>query len=815
MGRDDTPIRRKLTAIVLMTSTLALLFTVASFATYEYFAFRQSAARNLDSLGRIIAANSTAALAFANPDDAREILAALKAEPQIAAAALYDREGKLFATYPESPRPEVLPDSPDRTGYRFAAGYLEGFQPVVQGTSWTVGTLYLRSDLREIYARFRLYGLIAALVFGVSVLMAYLISRRLQRQISQPLLAIANTARAVSDRQDYTVRVPVADGRELGQLTEALNHMLARLQSQEEEQRESQHKLEAQLGRLELLNRITHAIGERQDLSNLFQIVLDRLQDDLPVDFGCVCLCSPSADYVTVARLGARSNALAAELDMMEEAKIATNQNGLARSLKGSLVYEPDVTLVNAPVPRRLARAGLRSLVIAPLVAESTVFGLMLVARHGQHAFSSGECEFLQQLSGHVALASHQSQLYEALQTAYEELRKSQQSALQQERLRALGQLASGIAHDINNAISPVALYTESLLEREPNLSERAREYLGTIQRAVDDVAQTVARMREFYRPREPQLILTQVDVNNIARQVIDLTRARWRDVPQESGIFIELSTDLTSGLPKVMGAESEIRDALTNLIFNAVDAMPQGGVLTLRTYLVSLSAPEGEPETRVTIEVGDTGVGMDEETRARCLEPFYTTKGERGTGLGLAMVFGMVKRHSGEIQIDSKPGIGTAIRLSFAAMTAGSAVAQLPASHLPARRMRVLIIDDDPVLIKSLRDTLEADGHAITTANGGQSGIEAFLSAELRGESFAVVITDLGMPYVDGRKVAAAIRAASSSVTIILLTGWGRRLLDDNDIPPGVNRVLAKPPKLHELRMVFAEIAGRDPMAA
>jgi CheY-like chemotaxis protein len=258
------------------------------------------------------------------------------------------------------------------------------------------------------------------------------------------------------------------------------------------------------------------------------------------------------------------------------------------------------------------------------------------------------------------------------------------------------------------------------------------------------------------------------------------------------------------------MGAENEIRDALTNLIFNAVDAMPQGGVLGVRTRLATTDPPGDEPMRHVVLEVRDTGIGMDEETRRRCLEPFYTTKGERGTGLGLAMVFGMVKRHSADLEIDSAKGVGTTMRLIFLAPAVASAVIRAPTSPLPVRRVRVLIVDDDPLLIKSLRDILEADGHVVTAAEGGQAGIEAFVAAERNGEPFAAVITDLGMPYVDGRKVAATIRASSSQVAIILLTGWGQRLLEENDVPHGVDRVLAKPPKLHELRTAFAELTGR-----
>ena len=174
------------------------------------------------------------------------------------------------------------------------------------------------------------------------------------------------------------------------------------------------------------------------------------------------------------------------------------------------------------------------------------------------------------------------------LQQAYDELRQSQLTVLQQERLRALGQMASGIAHDINNAISPVSLYTESLLERETNLSDRARDYLSTIQKAIEDVARTVSRMREFYRDRETQLTLERVNINRAIEQVVNLTRPRWSDQPQQRGVVVDLRMELAADLPEIMGADNEIRDALTNLLFNAVDAMPSGGSLTVRTLALT-----------------------------------------------------------------------------------------------------------------------------------------------------------------------------------------------------------------------------------
>jgi CheY-like chemotaxis protein len=216
-----------------------------------------------------------------------------------------------------------------------------------------------------------------------------------------------------------------------------------------------------------------------------------------------------------------------------------------------------------------------------------------------------------------------------------------------------------------------------------------------------------------------------------------------------------------------------------------------------------------GDITRQVQLEVADTGIGMDEETRRRCLEPFYTTKGERGTGLGLAMVYGMVQRHSAELEIESAVRQGTLVRLVFAvADPIVPAAGAGPRLQQPVSRLRILLVDDDPMLIKSLQDILEQDGHVVTVADGGQKGIATFTAALSHGPRFSLVITDLGMPYVDGRKVAAGIKAASPHTPVILLTGWGQRLVAENDIPPHVDRVLSKPPRLAEVRAALAALA-------
>jgi PAS domain S-box-containing protein len=576
------------------------------------------------------------------------------------------------------------------------------------------------------------------------------------------------------------------------------------------ERKRDEERLRSQLARLNLLDETTRAIGERQDLRSLFQVVLRNLEEQLPVDFACACLYDPAQQTLSIACVGLESRALAPELVLPEGARIAVNENGLDSCVLGQLLYEFDISESRFPFPTRIGRLGLRSLVYAPLIVESKVFGVMITARRAKDGFTSGDCEFLRQLSGHVALAAHQSQLYGALQRAYEDLRQTQQTVMQQERLRALGQMASGIAHDVNNALTPAALYVQSLLDRDSSLGAEARNYLTITLRAIEDVANTIARMREFYRPREPQISLLPVDLNKVLQQVIDLTHARWSDMPQERGILIRVQNEFAMQLPLILGAENEIRNALTNLVLNAVDAMPEGGTLTLRSSpLGATSTPVTDaPRTRVLVEVCDTGIGMSEAVRNRCLEPFFTTKGERGTGLGLAMVYGMVQRHSAELEIHSEAGVGTQVRLIFP-IAATSASAAGATDVRPLGRLRILIVDDDPLILRSLQDALEKDGHLIGVADGGQAGIDKFRFEQQSNTPFDMVITDLGMPHVDGRTVATAVKSRAPAVPVVLLTGWGYRMQSEDDVPQHVDRVLSKPPKLPELRAALAELSS------
>lgn len=409
----------------------------------------------------------------------------------------------------------------------------------------------------------------------------------------------------------------------------------------------------------------------------------------------------------------------------------------------------------------------------------------------------------------------NQVRLSEGVQKAYDELRRTQDGVAQKERLAALGQMASGIAHDINNALSPILGYSDLLLTKMPGIPEEAKKYLQIINQSSDDIARILARMREFYRRRSDPAGLTEVNVNQTIQEVVEMTRPRWRDIPLREGIEINVECNLEPDLPVLYGDPEEIREGLFNLIFNAVDALSGGGKITLTTKFVDVpEAPSAAKygKQQVAIEVSDNGIGMDEATKKRCLEPFFSTKSAKGgTGLGLPMVYGMTQRHEGTIQIESTRGVGTTIRLTFPV--------RIPTSQEPAkpvfkpaenRSVKVLCIDDESPVRQLLDDCLTHFGHRVAVAASGKEGLELFRTAKVNKQPYEVVITDMGMPDVDGYQVVEAISSESRNTPIIMMTGWGTMMREEKTTPAAVNALIDKPPHMQELNDLLLKLTEK-----
>ena len=380
------------------------------------------------------------------------------------------------------------------------------------------------------------------------------------------------------------------------------------------------------------------------------------------------------------------------------------------------------------------------------------------------------------------------------LQQSLTELRATQQQVVQQERLRALGGMVTGVAHDFNNALSLILGFAELLQHkcRQHAAGEELVDFAQTIVTASLDAAEIVNRLREFHRPAEPGETRTPLPLNVIVEQAVTFTRPRWSAESMARGMPVDVVTDLPT-LPPLRGNAVELREMLTNLIFNAVDAMPQGGTITLRTRPVG---------PRIELSVTDTGTGMTEEVRRRCFEPFFTTKGEHGSGLGLSMVYGIVERHDGTVDIQSSPGTGTTFVFTFPS-DASAVITGEPAEVPGIRPLRILVVDDQPIQCELISHALQRDWHTVDVAGNGREALQLFEKRE-----FDLVITDKVMPEMNGDQLAVAVKSREPDTRVIMLTGFSGAG-DGEHQSEFIDLIVAKPASLIELRAAIARVMG------
>jgi len=360
--------------------------------------------------------------------------------------------------------------------------------------------------------------------------------------------------------------------------------------------------------------------------------------------------------------------------------------------------------------------------------------------------------------------------------------------------------MAGGIAHDFNNALTMMLGYGELLHPwLEQHGSKREVTYLDHMVSAARDATHVVSRLREFYRPAENNEIRVPVNLNHVATQVVSLTSPKWKGKCRAEGVQIQVVTELAE-IPPIAGNAAEVREVLTNLLFNAVDAMPTGGTITLATQ---------ERGGEVVISVTDTGIGMTEKERERCLEPFFTTKGEHGTGLGLSVVYGIIQRHGGRIEITSQKGLGTTFAIIFSATTIEH-VAVAPALAQINRPLRVLIVDDQEVICELIAEQLQGDGHTTVTSSCGDEALGHF-----RREAFDLVLTDHSMPGMSGAQLAGTLKKLAPQIPIILLTGFGDEMQAEHNRPEGVDLVLGKPVTHADLRQAIFEVVNQRELLA
>jgi CheY-like chemotaxis protein len=313
-------------------------------------------------------------------------------------------------------------------------------------------------------------------------------------------------------------------------------------------------------------------------------------------------------------------------------------------------------------------------------------------------------------------------------------------------------------------------------------------ELMTTTTQAAMDGGETVKRLLLFIRSA-PEQESNRVDLSQVIREAVQLTTPRWRDAAQAEGRPISVHIEAENGAT-IQGSAAQLRELLTNLIFNAVDALPTGGTIRLRVLA------EGRWGI---IDVVDSGVGMTADVQARVFEPFFTTKGEGGSGLGLAMVFGIVEQHGGRIEVRSAPGNGTTIRITLPLAETSTGDEQRTEAHAelhPPRPLRILVVDDEPMMTKAVARMLKPSGHVVSVAASGEEALD-----KLGGQPLDVVVSDMAMgPGINGWELADAVRSRWPGVRFLLATGWGAAIDPVEASTRGVAAILSKPYRLDDL---------------
>jgi GAF domain-containing protein/CheY-like chemotaxis protein len=556
---------------------------------------------------------------------------------------------------------------------------------------------------------------------------------------------------------------------------------------------------EIKLQETETLLSVSRALSSTLDLDALLRQLLRRLASTIGADtVGVLRLAEdghtllPWAGYrVPIDRLDLLRHEL--RLSIADDAFYAE----AARTRRPA--FSPDV-MADGRVPAAIRRLlPHRSQLFVPILSKDRLIGgFVAFWRERAGDFSPGDLALMEAIAHQAGAAVDNARLFEERTRAYEQLSAAQDHLVRTEKLRALGEMASGVAHDFNNLLAAILGRAQLLLRRlaDPEL----RQWAQVIERSALDGAQAIRRLQEFARVRR-DAPMVPVDLNEVVRDALEITQARWREDALRRGVTVEVRTAL-GAVPTIDGDAAELREALTNLILNAVDAMPRGGALTVTT---AAAGGEGAGPA-VEVAIADTGVGMPEHVRERIFDPFFTTKGPQGTGLGLSMTYGIVSRCRGEIAVESAEGRGSTFRLRFPA--SADALAS-PAPPLPAAsasgRLRCLVVDDEPMVGAVIGDVLDALGHEAVVVTDGRGAIARFA-----GEPFDAVFTDLAMPGVSGWQVAAAVRSQAPGVSIFVVTGFGVEIAPTEQAARGVDRIFTKPLRIQDVTDALEHVARR-----
>jgi len=530
----------------------------------------------------------------------------------------------------------------------------------------------------------------------------------------------------------------------------------------------------AKIKQLTALYEIGKTLSSTLDLDELFKKALELLKDHFGYAACGILLLDREKDELYIKQIMGR------DMEESRKFRFRVGIDGIVGwvAKTGEFVYVPDVSKDPRYIP---GGPSIKSEVAFPLKVRGQVFGVLNIESDELNGFDEEDQKVLSSFASQMSISIENAQLFSDLKQTLQELKLAQDQIIQAEKLRAMGEMASGVAHDFNNVLAVVLGNIQLLLHQLDRLSpEEIREGLKIIERSSKDGSETVRRIQEFTGVRRDKEFVS-LSLNEIITEAVNITQPRWKDQTQKKGIQVGLTAQLGE-IPLVMGSPSELREVLTNIIFNAVDAMPEGGKLTINT----------QPQTEgwVEVRIVDTGIGMTEEVKKRIFDPFFTTKGVTNSGLGMSVSYGIIKRHGGEILVESELGKGTTFIIHLPTGYGEEETAVKEGTSIKeSRQARILVIDDEDSVRDILSRMLKTKGHQVVVASNGEEGIERF-----RTQPFDLVFTDLGMPKISGWEVGKTIKGINPKIPIAMITGWGMELDREKMSESGIDLIVSKP---------------------
>ena len=552
--------------------------------------------------------------------------------------------------------------------------------------------------------------------------------------------------------------------------------------------------------RLAVIHALSKILGSSLDIRGVYKAFIDEIKRVM--DFDRVSIAMVEGDKL---RYFIVDEDVDTELKDGDALPLKDSATWLVIQTKQSII-EPDFDKeMKFPIDQIYYESGLRSAIRVPLFSKDEVFATFNLASRRPDAYGYREKEILEQIAGPLTAAIENSRLFNRVKgheaelvKAYAELKKAQGFMVQSEKLRALGEMAGGVAHDFNNILAVVLGRTQLALEdvQDPKL----KKDLQIIEQTALDAAKTVRRLQDFARVRVERNF-ELLDLKEVIESALQMVESRRSKSKEREGVDIEIESNLKDVAP-IEGDASELREGLLNIIFNAMDAMPAGGKITVETK---------HDKKWVTISISDTGAGMTEAVKSKLFEPFFTTKKHKGTGLGLSVTYGIIKRHRGEISFKSKVGAGTTFYIKLPASSGEVKKGTVGEDAAGVASAAILMVDDNPEVAGVLGLTLKRLGHKVTEANSGEAAVNTFEIGK-----FDMVITDLGMPDMSGYEVAKIVKEIKPGTPVLVISGWGGQLnLADM---PEVDGVIAKPFSKDVLSKKISELLSKkapEPKAA